>query len=180
MCSLLEHPLNAPRVLVAETQLVIQGRKAMGLARFFHFIQLRNFKFMIFDDSPNHASPNASRGQTAVHADDDGVLSGPAVFLPYCCSCAAGIRSIPHQDVILVWFSEIGCIEIQETSWLNNDRAAGPMQGRNGRADSDSRTWARCLHSPAVRPCGTQELFRKFGTGTKLESSSFRGRAVQR
>ena len=82
--------------------------------------------------------------------------------------------------VILMWFSEIGCIEIQETSWLNNDRAAGPVQGRNGRADSDSRTWARCLYGPAVRPCGTQELFRKFGAGTKLESSSFRGRAVQR
>jgi len=46
-CSLLEHPLNAPRVLVAETQLVIQGRKAMGLARFFHFIQLR--KLQIYD-----------------------------------------------------------------------------------------------------------------------------------
>jgi hypothetical protein len=52
MSSLLEHPLNNPVVVVAETEVVIQGRKAMGLARFFHFVQLRNFELMIFDDSP--------------------------------------------------------------------------------------------------------------------------------
>ena len=36
--------------------------------------------------------------------------------------------------------------------------------------------WADSLPVPA---CGTQELFTKFGTESKLELSSFRGRAVR-
>ncbi len=93
---------------------------------------------MILDDTPVVCCRihGEARGQTAVHADDGRILSGPAVFLPYCCSCAVGIRSIPHQVVILMWFSEIGCIEIQETSWLDNDRAAG----RLCRTGTDGRT----------------------------------------
>jgi hypothetical protein len=38
----------------------------------------------------------------------------------------------------------------------------------------------RPLHSPAVPPSGTQELFTDFGAEPKLELSSFRGRTVSR
>ena len=37
LSSLLEHPLNNPRVVVAETEVVIQGRKANGSGKIFSF-----------------------------------------------------------------------------------------------------------------------------------------------
>lgn len=38
MGSLFENPLNDPSIVVAETEVMIQGREAVGLARFLHFV----------------------------------------------------------------------------------------------------------------------------------------------
>ena len=52
MRSLLEHPLNDPATVVAETEVVIQGGEAVSLARLLHLVQLGHLKFVIFDDTP--------------------------------------------------------------------------------------------------------------------------------
>ena len=52
VASLLQNPLDDPRIVVAETQVMIQGREAMGLARLLHFVHLRNFKFVVSNRPP--------------------------------------------------------------------------------------------------------------------------------
>jgi hypothetical protein len=52
MGSLLQGPLDDPGIVVAETQVMIQGREAMGLARPLHFVKLRNVKSVVFNHSP--------------------------------------------------------------------------------------------------------------------------------
>jgi hypothetical protein len=79
--SLFHNPLDHTRIVVTETEVVIQGRKAVGLASLLHFVQLRHIELMIFDDTPivlGGIKREAGR-QRAVGSDDHRVLTGAAV-----------------------------------------------------------------------------------------------------
>jgi hypothetical protein len=52
MDSLLQDPLLNSRIVVTKTQVVVQGREAMSLTRFFHFIELCHSESVIFDGAP--------------------------------------------------------------------------------------------------------------------------------
>jgi hypothetical protein len=52
MGNLFEGPLNDSGIVVAETQVVIQGRETVGLTRLLHFVQLWNFKLMVLNCAP--------------------------------------------------------------------------------------------------------------------------------
>jgi hypothetical protein len=45
--SLFEDSLSDSRIVVTETQAVIQGREAVGLASLLHFVRLRDIKLMV-------------------------------------------------------------------------------------------------------------------------------------
>lgn len=72
MTRLLENPLDYPRIVVTETEVVIQGGKTMGLTRLLHFVQLRNLELVILDDTPVVLGRIEwkARRQSPVSADD--------------------------------------------------------------------------------------------------------------
>ena len=78
---LLKDPPNNPSIVVTETQVVVQSRETVGLARLLHFVQLGYLKPMVFDCAPVVAGGihrKAGR-KGAIGADNQGILSGAAV-----------------------------------------------------------------------------------------------------
>src|SRR5271166_6030167 len=50
--SLPQDPLDSPCAVVTVSQVVIQGGKAVGLAGFFHLVELLHLEFVVSDGSP--------------------------------------------------------------------------------------------------------------------------------
>ena len=52
MGSLFENPFQNSGIVVTETEVMIQGRETMSLARLLHFIELGHVELVIFNDTP--------------------------------------------------------------------------------------------------------------------------------
>ena len=79
--SLLQHPTDNPRVVVAVAQVVVQRGEAMRLTGLLHFVELRDIEVVIA-----HGAPIVSRRihrkagrERAIHPDDQRVLARPAI-----------------------------------------------------------------------------------------------------